>query len=83
MFHVFDKLGCSLVVNRLKWPLFSERASLSTGDCSYVPFFDVYFPSSINCANDFVLDVLNVPSPVSELFVVVLNRSIGQSCDEG
>ncbi len=50
--------------------------SLSTGDCSYVPFFDVYFPSSINCASKFVHDVSNVPSPVIELFGVVLNRSI-------
>ena len=56
--------------------MFLERASLSTGDYSYVPFFDVYFPSSINCANDFVCGVSNVSLPVIELFVVVLNRSI-------
>ncbi len=41
--------------------------------------FDMYFPFNINCANVFVLVVSKVPSPLIELVVVVLNRSISDN----
>ena len=41
--------------------------------------FDMYFPSNISCANVFVLVVSKVPSPLIELLVVVLNRSISEN----
>jgi len=53
--------------------------SLSTGDLLYVPLFDMYFPSNINCANVFVLVVSKVPSPLIELLVMVLKRSMPDS----
>ena len=44
-----------------------------------MPCFDMYFPSNISCANVFVLVVSKVPSPLIELLVVVLNRSISDN----
>ena len=44
-----------------------------------MPCFDMYFPFNINCANVFVLVVSKVPSPLIELVVVVLNRSISDN----
>jgi len=39
----------------------------------------MYFPSNINCANVFVLVVSKVPSPLIELLVMVLKRSMPDS----
>ena len=44
-----------------------------------MPCFDMYFPSNINCAIFFVFVVSKVPSPLIELVVVVLNRSISDN----
>ena len=52
---------------------------MSSGDFLYVPHFDMYFPSNINCANVFVLVVSKVPSPLIEQLVMVLKRSISDS----